>query len=769
MAKQANELTTRKVLQNLRTKKTNDEIISLPLKDNVALGEIIVQMGTGATADEQAKKTGLWTLASDGVTPVRFPSEKHVEEMIQGGAVEEVDKIETAIGLSSDGTYIDKSGTAYLDDATSVEGEIGALDTALKGVQDQINAMDANTVADDNKVVSDVTQENGQITATAKNITAVKIGGYAEGSDAKVAETDTLGEALGKLQGQINGMDKAADAVNGQVVTTVSEADGKVSETKANVKDLQLGGYAKDTTKTGDIAATDTINDALSKLENKANAITISNADGSINVTTTTAGTDVNVNIKSGEKVIRKDGNGGLFTDIKISGATAQELADLGTNVREAYKLLDSNGEKLGDWIKIYKDSSLVNVELGHIGDLLTGTTAITEEADSSTIVPTSDTGASEALNFVYQLENGKYKLAQVNVESFLQESEFKDGLSVNSETHEVKVKIDDTSEQDSQSTPVSFLTVGPDGVKLRGIKDEITRKINALDYTDTAATGQYVTKVDEADGIISVDRANVSEAVLNNYAKGSDSTAVAATDTINQAVGKLENQIDKAKAAATTKVVEGTDEGNNMTIVPTTGADESVTYTVNLTDVASKTALDAEIAARKAVDGQTGQTYAANTGANYINDANSLNAADVKLDAILGKDESAGAGNSGNTVFDTTNTVAKNISDIKKDIDAFKHQLTLSIVDDNKYINTDIQTAATGTVIGVSAITKPISASTASDSALADSYDVRTFAVNNIVASDTRISVIENTATGNTEGVRKIDFSLLSIDCGEF
>ena len=47
-------------------------------------------------------------------------------------------------------------------------------------------------------------------------------------------------------------------------------------------------------------------------------------------------------------------------------------------------------------------------------------------------------------------------------------------------------------------------------------------------------------------------------------------------------------------------------------------------------------TSLTNEIAARKAVDGQTGQTYAANTSANYIYNATSLNDADLKLDAAL-------------------------------------------------------------------------------------------------------------------------------------
>ena len=339
MAKSPNEILNRQVIQLLRTSGSSEHV-SAVLSGSAASGEIAIQI------PEQASATSLWTLAKDGKKAVQFVNKEQVADMIKNGAVAEVDRIETAVGLAEDGTYIKKSGTNYLDSAQTVEGEIDALDKALNGVQNQINGMDAASVADDNKIVNDVTQDNGQITASVKNLTAVKLGGYTVGGDdsGKVAATDTLGQALGKLQGQINGMDKAAEAVAGQVVTTISEEDGKVSEVKANVKDLQLGGYAKDADATGAIAATDTINAALSKLENKANAITISNADGSINVTSSAAGTDVNVNIKSDEKVIRKDGNGGLFTDIKITGATEEELGRLGANVKEAYKLLDSKG-----------------------------------------------------------------------------------------------------------------------------------------------------------------------------------------------------------------------------------------------------------------------------------------------------------------------------------------------------------------------------------------------------------------------------------------
>lgn len=476
-----------------------------------------------------------------------------------------------------------KTGVTILEDNS-------AIDDVLAG-------LDYNLAADGNKVVTDVNQKNGLVSAASENLTAIKLAGYAVGADdsGKVAATDTLGEALGKLQGQINGMDKAASAADGQVVTTIAEADGKVSETKANVKDLQLGGYSKGSD-TGAIGSTDTINVALSKLENAATANKVANADGSITVTdgNSSTATDVKVHIKDGEGVIKLAANGdGIYTNLNLTKVTT----GLSANVREKYQLLDSNGNKIGADIEIYKDSSLTNIFVGHIDDTLTNADAQGESVDTEVTNGTGDA----ALVYIMHLENDKYKLAAVNVESFLEENEFSDGLQVTN--HVVSVKIDSTSEQDGQATPVDFLTVGSGGIKISGIKDEITRQINLLDVTDTAATGQYVSAVSEADGKITVTRADISGAVLNNYSKGNVGTAVASTDTINGAISKLENQVDNAKAAATTVVAEGTDAGNNMSIVETAGTDGHKIFTINLTDVASATALSNEIARAKAAE----------------------------------------------------------------------------------------------------------------------------------------------------------------------
>lgn len=297
----------------------------------------------------------------------------------------------------------------------------------------------------------------------------------------------------------------------------------------------------------------------------------------------------------------------GKIDDVKGAAKSyeiVKETTGLETNVKEQYKLKQTIGESsefVGETIKIYKDSSLKSVAL-----------------DGQNLV------------FTYILANGKESVVRVDVSTFLAESEFADGLVV--DNHVVKVKVDTDSE--------GFLTVGEAGVKLSGVQDAINAAVEALDVTDTASAGMYVSAVSETNGKISVERLNVADAVLNGYAKGEKpaSTEILATDKVKDAISKLEHQVDAAKAAATTKVAKDA-SSTHLTLNSAQADDGSVTYTIGENDIASATALSAEITARKAVDGQTGDTYAANAGTNYISGATSLNDADVKLDAELKKE----------------------------------------------------------------------------------------------------------------------------------
>lgn len=579
------------------------------------------------------------------------------------GSTADVKELENMIGSGVTTTNTvtkqlqDLSGTTK--DTSATTSVAGAKKYADEQVRAALDVLSATSLADDNKVVSDVTQANGKVTATVKNLTDVKLAGLSATADTKITSTDTLGGALAKLQGQIDSMDKAAEAVDGQVVTTVVEEDGKVTETKASVKDLQLGGYSKEANATGDIASSDTINTALSKLENKVGANKVSSTDHSILVTepTGTATTDIKVNINSNEKVI-KLGDNGIYTNLNLVKITDGVTA----NVKEKYQLLASDNSQIGVGIEIPKDSALQNVYLGHVDDKLTNANAQGESVDTTI---TSGSGDA-ALVYVMQLSNGKYKLTAVNVELFLSESEFADGLQVNN--HKVSVKVDTSSEKVTTGEGVTgdVLTVSTDGVKVNNIQNAINYAISKLDANVTGGTtagtktnGHIQVVVDEADGkltAVTVNEANIADADKLADLSGKTVTEVASsndsiTATLSSAADGTKHldiitDASKIKMTGFTKAnaLSGITESSSVTEalskVDNVITEKAEVISAALNDLettkAEKTALDAEIAARKAVDGQNGDKYSANTNVNYIGNATSLNDADVKLDAAL-------------------------------------------------------------------------------------------------------------------------------------
>ena len=117
--------------------------------------------------------------------------------------------------------------------------------------------------------------------------------------------------------------------------------------------------------------------------------------------------------------------------EYSIASITGDDLTNLGANVKEAYKLI-VDGVQTGDTIKIYKDSSLKEYKL-----------------------------EGQELVFTYILADGTEKTEKIDVSTFLAESEFKNGLEVDTNNGTVAVKIDATSE---------FLTVSETGIKVSGV-----------------------------------------------------------------------------------------------------------------------------------------------------------------------------------------------------------------------------------------------------------------------------------------------------------
>ena len=96
----------------------------------------------------------------------------------------------------------------------------------------------------------------------------------------------------------------------------------------------------------------------------------------------------------------------------------------------------------------------------------------------------------------------------------------------------------------------------------------------------------------------------------------------------------KLEGVDAAIKKSAT--VVEKKADDAHITVSSRTETDGHIVYTIGSDNIASADSITAETATRKSIEGQSGNTYTANTGATYISGATSLNDADVKLDEAI-------------------------------------------------------------------------------------------------------------------------------------
>ena len=161
----------------------------------------------------------------------------------------------------------------------------------------------------------------------------------------------------------------------------------------------------------------------------------------------------------------------------------------------------------------------------------------------------------------------------------------------------------------------------------------------------------------------------------------------------------KLEGVDAAIKKSAT--VVEKKADDAHITVSSRTETDGHVVYTIGSDNIASADSITAETETRKTIEGQSGNTYTANTGATYISGATSLNDADVKLDEAI-KNLSSSVGKAtilaGNGIsVDNTPTNGTKVS-VKLDDNGTTHGSGLELTENGLSINLSEITLDCGT-----------------------------------------------------------------------
>ena len=301
----------------------------------------------------------------------------------------------------------------------------------------------------------------------------VKTEGIDEAIDEVVNKVEELSAATKDI---LDGLDFTGVTKEGKPIVNVTQENGLVNAEAGRIN-----------TEFIDYDSANTLDEVIENIIENIEANKVESEDGSIVVTPGVDGTYIKVN-RDNATIVLNDNNE-LVADLKLSTITPSNA-----NVREEFALLDHNGRQLGETVKVYKDSSLYKAFLGHVDDVLSDPT------DPESLVSGS---GDTALDLIYHKEDGTYELVAIDINDFLEESEFKDGFVVNN--HEVSVKIDENSEKliigSGETAPV--LTVDKDGVKVNNIQNAINYAVNELSAELKEAIEEEAAIRESADTII--------------------------------------------------------------------------------------------------------------------------------------------------------------------------------------------------------------------------------------------------------------------------
>ena len=421
---------------------------SLRLKESLYGEPIVVKYKDNVVVDEEGNETydqriilaiGVEGHREEGVLDIKYHYidsaniEKNIEELFEkvDGLDEFIQNIIKAVGLNEDGTYSPVEKGNYINKAKSVKAATKLLDSAIKAVQDEL----------DNTQKGAGLNEDGSYEHVHNHVDDP----YEYISKDNV---DSLYEADKALDKGIQEL--KADSIRNVIVNHGKE-DYHVEE---------VIGVLKERVAYLDITTTNLR--LPSDYEKSYREPEFEKEDHQIHD-----------NMQLSEVIARLEHLFNVSLDetaaVHIEKVPQEELE---ANVREAYKLVNSRGheQKDSERIYIYKDSALKFVYLGHTGDHLLS-------PDSDEVIYGE---GNDSLNFIYYTVDGIYIMRNIDLGSFLRESEFKDGLWVNA-NGEVRVKIDETSEVIASGTSANmpYLTVSERGVKIDGIQYSIDNTVN--------------------------------------------------------------------------------------------------------------------------------------------------------------------------------------------------------------------------------------------------------------------------------------------------
>lgn len=504
----------------------------------------------------------------------------------------EGDKVKTLLGISGG----NGENTYTIFDIDAVPSEVQKIINDLKGGTPDTNYDTITKIADALKKINGEADVDGSI-------------------------KKALADANAYTNAEIQKLDKADTAIDGEFVDSVSEENGVITVTRKAVA------------------------------ADKVTTTPITSVESGENATVAVDGTNVAAQIASLGKTLKTvQDNAAKYEVLKLTDDEVTALGD--ENVKEAYKVVSYVGDEaaatktqVGDTIKIYKDASLLSV---------------TSSGDENTII-----------TFKYALANGTEETVSVDLGKAIFESEMGDGIKV--VNSKIAIELDTATE--------SFLTVGADGLKLSGVQNAID---TAVGNKNVAAEGDAYVSATAANNKVTV-TTNIAGLTVNKSGNANSTLTGTANKLVDGSelatkVSKFVNDRIGEEVATLDATVGSTTVANGkhvaVQVVETDGKLTGLTVTEN--DIASAASLTSEINRAKAAEdkieasvGLDANGSHVKTSGNYTKDATTVVGEIAALDtALKNVSDAAISVEAGNGITVSSNGTEKTIAVKIKDAD---------------------------------------------------------------------------------------------------
>ena len=465
-----------------------------------------------------------------------------------------------------------------------------------------IEALGLTQVGGDGKVIATISQSNGQVSASAIDLTASNVKATAStGSTSAVAvDGNTVSAQIASLATSI----KSVESGKTYTISAVTSSEANVKEAFALVdgSGTQAGATIK-------IYKDSSLKSVA--LNGQMLNFTYILADGS----ESTVGVDVSTflaesEFKDGLEVVdgivkvKKDANSEKFLSVSESGV---KLDGVQAAINTAAAAATTKVEKTGEGSHITVASSKSNSDSSV-------TYTISESDIASANALTAETNARESADTALsdRLGNGVTSSLTATAQFAELSNKLGTGITTVATVTEQLKALSGSSTSDTSDT-----------ISVIGAKKYTDAKVEALDLTQVGGADKVITTISQADGKVSASAIDLTASNVKANASSSSATAVAVDGaTVEAQIASLAQSIKSVSttAAAAHTVVTPKDNGGHVTVTvakSNDGSHDVVTITEN--DIASASALETETNARVAQDDTIEAAVGLNADGNHV------------------------------------------------------------------------------------------------------------------------------------------------------